>query len=166
MKRRRVLAAVALSVSAGGCLGDGTDGQGDTGSPIPSPTGSEQAQTDTTEMGTETDPETEAETDTPPSEGAVPGCWPNMCEGTQIVAVTVSAGFSGPVVLEAGCRGETVSLQGGESARIDREEDGERCPVTLSIDDEQVYHEEVGGYERVTISVDANGDIETEWVVY
>lgn len=120
------------------------------------------AETDTTSTEiTENEPEPE----TSSSGGSVPGCWPSMCAGTQIIEVHVNSGFSGTAVLEASCKDDSFPLQSGESVELVREEDGEECGVTLFIDDEPVYSERVEGHASVTLTVKRDNEVEEEIVV-
>lgn len=106
-----------------------------------------------------------AATETPTPDDSEPGCWPSMCEGTQIIEVDVHSDFSGTAVLEAGCRSEAVTIRSGESVQIRREEDAEKCGVTLHIDDEKVYGEYVEGHASVTVTVDSDGEVDEERVM-
>ena len=98
-------------------------------------------------------------------DGAEAGCWPSMCQGTQIIEVRVSSEFSGSAVLETSCRDEAASILPGESVNIVREEDGEECGVTLSIDDEPVYDDRVEGHTSVTVTVGPTGGVDVERVM-
>ncbi len=89
-----------------------------------------------------------------------------MCEGTKLVEVIVSNGFSGDVTLQADCREREFSIQPGESVQINRKEDAETCEISLSIDGEQEYSEDVDDYESLTLTVDSKGEVEDERVVY
>lgn len=106
-----------------------------------------------------------AETETPSPEDSEPGCGLSMCEGTQIIEVRVNSDFSGTTVLGAGCRGENVTIQSGESVQIIREEDGEECGVSLYIDDEEVYGEYIEDHVSVTVTVNSNGEVDEERVM-
>lgn len=88
-----------------------------------------------------------------------------MCEGTALVAVVVATGFSGDVVLQADCRSEEFTILSGKSIRIGRHEDGESCGVSLFVDGEQVFDENIDGYESVTLTVNSNGEVDQERVV-
>lgn len=110
--------------------------------------------------GSGTDPETTS------PEPATPDCWPSMCEGTQIVEVIVESGVTGSVVMKTDCREKTFSIQPGESVQIDRREDAEACGVTVLVDDEQVYTEDIGGYERRTVTIRSDGTVDEEGIVY
>ena len=88
-----------------------------------------------------------------------------MCEGTQLIGVDVSSDFSGTAVLEASCRGDALELDAGDSVQLHRESDGEKCGVTLAIDDEQAYSEYIEGHISVTVTVDSDGGIDEERVL-
>lgn len=151
MNRRRFLSTSALAMSLSGCLGghfgDGTE----------SPSAASNA--------TETPRTTATETETPSPGATTPECWPSLCEGTTLVEVVVAQGFSGDVVLNADCRDEEFSVRPGESVQIDREADAEICDVVLSIDGERAFSDTVEGYEVVTLTVTADGDVDDEWIV-
>jgi len=151
MNRREVLALAALSTAVSGCLAsDPVDSGPDT----------------TTETQTDTPTPTPTDTATP-SPTATDDCqWPTMCEGSQLVEVAVKRGFAGDVTLEANCRGETYGVEPGESVRIDRHVDGERCRIALTVDGETVYSEDLPDYKRVTLTVAPNGEVDVEAIVY
>lgn len=107
----------------------------------------------------------ETETSTPRPDGTAPGCWPSMCEGTQLIEVDISSSFSGSAVLEPSCRSDTLELEAGESVQLRRESDGEECGVTLFIDDEQAYSEYIEGHVSVTVTVESDGAIDEERVM-
>jgi len=90
---------------------------------------------------------TRTETETP--EGAVPECHPSMCEGQQLVEV----------------RDEEIPIGPEDSERIDREDDGETCGLTVHIDGEQEYSERIEDYEHLTLTVTSEGEFEEGWVV-
>jgi len=104
-------------------------------------------------------------TETPPGEVTESGCWPSMCAGTQIIEVDVNSAFSGTAVLEASCRDDPLDVSPGESADIVREVDAESCGVTLFLDDEQVYSDNIEGHTSVTVRVRSNGNIDVETVL-
>jgi hypothetical protein len=145
MNRRQFLSLSipALSVSLAGCTQNSEDGT--------------ETEQDNSEDGTET------ATSSP--EATAPGCSSSMCEGTQIIDVSVSSDFSGTAVLETSCRDEAVSIRSGESVTIVREEDGEECGVTLFIDDQEVYGEYVEGHVSVTVTVGPDGEVDEERVM-
>jgi hypothetical protein len=143
VNRRQFLSISAFSISLSGCI------EGDSGG--------------TTE--TETPRNTATETGTPSPEGVTPECWPSMCEGTKLVEVVVASGFSGDVILQVECRDKEFSIQPGEPVQIDRKQDAETCGISLSIDGEQVFSENVEDYESVTLTVNSNGEVEDEWIV-
>lgn len=114
----------------------------------------------------ENDPrDTATKTETPSPEGVTPACWPAMCEGSKLVEVVVAHGFSGDVRLQAECRDEEFAIQSGESVQIDRKENAETCRISVSIDGEKVFSENIEDYESVTLTVSSNGEVEEEWVV-
>ena len=165
MNRRRLLAAVALSVTVPGCLGGETppDSGGSTASATdtaPETTGGTRTPSGTTDGADAGTGTTSTET------GAVPGCWPSMCAGTQLLELDVSANHSGAVTLEADCREGEFRIDPGESQGIDREADGESCQVRLVVGGETAFDEQIGGYERVTLTVADDGDVSEERVVY
>ncbi|WP_224271095.1 hypothetical protein [Haloprofundus salinisoli] len=139
MNRRQFLSISALSISLSGCI------EGDFG-------------------GTTRNNSTTPKTETLSPEGVTPECWPSMCKGTKLVEVFVALGVSGDVVLQAECRGEEFPIRSGESAQLDREEDAETCEISVSIDGEQVYRENVEDYESVTLTVSSSGEVEEERV--
>lgn len=153
MNRRQFLSISAFSVSLSGCIEGDFDGTTENNSPTSKVT------------GTETPRNTDTETETPSPEGATPDCWPSMCEGTKLVEVVVGHAFSGEVVLQAECRGEAFSVQAGQSVQVAREEDAETCGISVSVDGEQVFRENVEDYESVTLTVSSNGEIDDEWAV-
>lgn len=148
MNRRQFVCALALSTSLSGCVGDGF-GRSD-----------EQDSSDE-ESGEGT--VTRTETETP--EGEVPECYPSMCEGQQLVEVVVEQDFSSEVKLQLKCRDEEISIEPGESERIDREEDGEECKIAIHIDGEQEYSEQIEDYAHLTLTVTSEGEFEEEWIV-
>lgn len=157
MKRRQLLSVAALSVSLSGCAennrGDATEAA--------SPTSV------AAEPATRTDATTETETPSPEPATDIRGCeWPKMCEGSQLVKVVVRSGYLGDVVLAALCRDETFTVAPGESVRIDREEDGESCYVSLFVGGEQVYARGIPPYKRVTLTVNSDGTVERDAIVY
>lgn len=93
-------------------------------------------------------------------------CWPEMCAGSTLVAVTVDANFEGQVVLTAGCREGNRSIPPGDRETVVREEESESCSITLSLDGEIVYSDEIPGHQRTSLTVTETGEIEEEHVVY
>lgn len=88
-----------------------------------------------------------------------------MCAGSKLVAVQVAGGFSGDVVLTATCQNKELSVQPGESVRINREADAEICGIGLYVDGKQVFRDRVGSHQSVDLTVDSNGEVTGRWVV-
>jgi len=99
------------------------------------------------------------------SEGATPECGMSMCEGRKLVEASVASDFSGDVVLKPDCRNEEFSIRPGESVEIVRKEDGETCRTRLSVDGKKEFDENIEEYERVSLTVSSNGEVDEEWVV-
>lgn len=151
MERRAFLTALSPLVVLPGCVDDGSGRPSETEPPAPEPNASDS----TTTEPTETEPT--ATTDE---------CgWPQFCEGSTMVEVSVSASFSGDVVLVPGCRDEEVAVQPGETVTVTREVDAEECDVTLYVDDEEVYSRHIPDYESTTLEVDADGAVHEETMV-
>lgn len=93
-------------------------------------------------------------------------CWPEMCEGSTLVEVTVDRALEGEVVLSAECREEDRSLTPGSTETIERDEESESCSITLYVDGEGAYSDDVPGYQRTSLTVTETGEIEAEHVVY
>ena len=152
MERRKFISAAAIFVSLSGCVEDG-GGTAEGNSPTPKSKETEQSRKTTTE------------TEKPSSEGATPECGMSMCEGRKLVDTSVASDFSGDVVLKPNCRNEEFSIQPGESVEIVRKEDGETCRTSLFVDGEKEFDEDIEGYERVSLTVSSNGEVNEEWVV-
>ena len=152
MERRKFISATAIFISLCGCVEDGGDtAEGNSSTPRSKET--EQSRNTTTE------------TEKPSSEGATPECGTSMCEGRKLVDASVASDFSGDVVLKPNCRNEEFSIQPGESVEIVRKEDGETCRTSLFVDGEKEFDEDIEGYERVSLTVSSNGEVNEEWVV-
>ena len=151
MERRKFISATAIFVSLSSCVEDGEDmAEGD------SPTSKSK----------ETEPSrTTTETEKSSSEGATPECGMSMCEGRKLVDASVASDFSGDVVLKPNCRNEEFSIQPGESVEIVRKEDGETCRTSLFINGGKEFDENIEEYERVSLTVSSNGEVNEEWVV-
>lgn len=165
LSRRDVLrlGTAGLAGSIAGCSlrssGESTPTSTATRTPPPSGTATPTDTATTTDTPTATDAAT-------PAPGGPGDCeWPDMCEGSQIVQVTVSAEFSGDVVLHPDCRDEEFAVEPGDSVGIGRQVDGEECAITLTADGETVHSETVEGHEQVTLTVTADGDVQKESVV-
>lgn len=89
----------------------------------------------------------------------------SMCEGRKLVEASVASDFSGNVVLKPDCRNEELSIRPGESVEIVRKEDGETCRTSLSVDGEKEFDENIEEYERVSLTVSSDGEVDEEWVV-
>lgn len=152
MNRRKFLSTTALSISLSGCLEGGED-TAESDSPTSKP------------AETEHSSNTATETEVPSPEVVTPPCGRSMCEGTKLVDVVVAHDFSDDVVFELNCRNEDFSIEPGESVEIVREEDGESCRISLSAGGEEVYSEIIQDHERVSLTVDSNGEVDEEWVV-
>lgn len=152
MNRRKFLSATALSISLPGCIGDG-GGTAESDSPTANPAETEHSKA------------TATETEEPSPEVATPACGRSMCEGTKLADVVVSNGFSSDVLFELNCRSEDFSIQPGGSVEVVREEDGETCRISLSVGGEELYSEIIQDHERVSLTVDSNGEVDEEWVV-
>ncbi|MCO8267886.1 hypothetical protein NKF06_15145 [Haloferax sp. AB510] len=145
MQRRRVLASLGSLALLSGCLGN------------PSISSSE-----TTETTTAPDSET---TESGQTATTTDECgWPQFCEGSKMVEVTVSGGFSGKVVLKPACREGDIELSPGETKTLTRQVDAETCDVTLLVDGEVAYDERIQDYEYVTLRVGSNGEVTVEGV--
>lgn len=151
-KRRKFISATAIFVSFSGCAEDG-GGTAEGNSPTPKSKETEQSRKTTTE------------TEKPSSEGATPECGMSMCEGRKLVDASVASDFSGDVVLKPNCRNEELSIQPGESVEIVRKEDGETCRTSLFINGEKEFDENIEEYERVSLTVSSDGEVNEEWVV-
>lgn len=93
-------------------------------------------------------------------------CWPEMCEGSTIVEVTVDRAYEEEVTLAAGCREEDRSIPPGSTETIVRDEESESCAITLYVDAEIAYSDDVPGHQRTSLTVTETGEIEEELVVY
>ncbi|WP_058826878.1 hypothetical protein [Haloferax sp. Q22] len=85
--------------------------------------------------------------------------WPQFCEGSELVRVRVSGGFSGEVVLKPACREGDVELSPGETKTLTRQVDAETCDVELLVDGEVAYDGRIQDYEYVMLRVGSNGKI-------
>ncbi|WP_157525764.1 hypothetical protein [Halorientalis sp. IM1011] len=139
MKRRKWLSTVALATALPGCIGSefpsNTDGESQPSTPTTSDPGEPETLTGSCE-------------------------WPDMCEATKLVEVTVWSKFAGDVVLEAGCRNRTSSIEPGNTVSIKRQLDGESCDIRLTIDGEEAFDREVSGSEMIHLTVDQDGELE------
>lgn len=93
-------------------------------------------------------------------------CWPEMCAESTLVEVTVDPGFEGAVLLAADCREEHRSVSPGSRETIVRDEESESCSITLYVDGEEGYSDDIPGYQRTSLTVTETGQIEEEHVVY
>jgi predicted component of type VI protein secretion system len=150
MERRAVLATLGSLVALPGCVSDAPDRSTET----EPETATDRSTETTTERNTETGRET-----TPEECG-----WPEFCEGSKLVEVTVSSRFSGSVVLEAGCRDEDVEMRPGETKTLERQVDAETCDVALYVDDRKAYADTIQSYESTTLRVDSGGNVHAETV--
>lgn len=144
MKRRTVLVAVGVlaTVGLGGCLGDGDgNGGGD-------------ARTAANRTATPTATATDRDVTTPSPDPYT------MQAGSVIVAVTVDPDFDGEVQFTADCREMEVVIPSGERAEVVRDEPGESCPVSLTIDGETALSETIYGYESARLTVTADGELD------
>ncbi|RDZ66098.1 hypothetical protein C5B90_07060 [Haloferax sp. Atlit-12N] len=146
MQRRRVLASLGSLALLSGCLGS------------PSASSSET----TTETTTAPDSET---TESGQTATTTDECgWPQFCEGSELVRVRVSGGFSGEVVLKPACREGDIELSPGETETLTRQVDAETCDVKLLVDSEVAYDKRIHDYEFVTLRVGSNGEVTVEGV--
>lgn len=90
--------------------------------------------------------------------------WPQFCKGSTIVEVRVSSRFSGEVVLETECRGESFEIQPGETKTITRQVDAETCDIALSVDNQEAYSDTVQNYESTTLEVNSSGEVYDETI--
>ncbi|AFK17898.1 hypothetical protein E6P09_03885 [Haloferax mediterranei ATCC 33500] len=90
--------------------------------------------------------------------------WPQFCDGSKMVEVTVNTGFSGEVVLKPGCRDEDIEIQPGETKALTRQVDAEECAITLYVDGEEVYHDTIQDYESTTLRVGSSGEVTAETI--
>ncbi|MFC7129863.1 hypothetical protein [Haloferax chudinovii] len=146
MHRRRVLASLGSLAFISGCLGDPTESSTET-----------TTETTTTTTTTATDSET---TESGQAATTADDCgWPQFCEGSELVRVRVSGGFSGEVVLQPACREDDIELSSGETVTLTRQVDAETCDVTLLVDGEVAYDERIRDYEFVMVRVGSDGDL-------
>lgn len=90
--------------------------------------------------------------------------WPQFCEGSTIVEVFVSSGFSGEVVLEAECRDEEFEIRPGETKTVTRQVDAEACGIALYVNAREAYSDTIQDYESTTLEVNSNGEVFDETV--
>ena len=144
MDRRALLSSVAVALSVSGC----TDNDSPSRSDGP-PNHTER----TTTNPTDPDPSTDS------------CAWPDMCEGTKLVELTVSSEFSDPVVLDAGCRDGTRTVPPGEAVSLTRRTDAESCDFRLTVDGEELFDSSVSGSETYSVTVESDGELKTSVAV-
>ncbi|RDZ43157.1 hypothetical protein C5B91_13585 [Haloferax sp. Atlit-10N] len=145
MQRRGVLASLGSLALLSGCLGGSDESSSETKTETKTAT-TTTANPETTESG-------QAATTTDECG------WPQFCEGSELVRVRVSGGFSGEVVLKPACREDDVELSPGETETLTRQTDAETCDVTLLVDGEVAYDERIQDYEFVMLRVGSDGDL-------
>lgn len=70
------------------------------------------------------------------------------------------------MVLAAGCREAYGSVPPRVREIVVREEVNESCSITLYVDGEKAYSDDIPGYKRTSLTVTGTGEIEAEHVVY
>lgn len=159
MERRAVLASLGTFVALSGCVSDESEGNPEgelttTEDELTTTTNGEPISTTEGDLSTTTEGDPSTTTD---------DCgWPQFCEGSTMVEVIVSSGFSGDVVLETGCRDEDFDLKPGDTKTIERQVDAETCDVTLYIDGRKEYDATIHDYVSSTLRVDSSGEVDEE----
>ncbi|WP_424007532.1 hypothetical protein [Haloferax denitrificans] len=139
MQRRRVLTSLGSLALLSGCLGNPSES-------TPETTTTTATDSETTESGR-------------PATTTDECGWPQFCEGSEMLEVTVNGGFDGEVVLNPACREGETELSPGETETLIRQVDAETCDVKLLVDGEVAYDERIQDYEFVTLRVGPNGEI-------